>query len=290
MILGTRKDREEVIANIERAANGGELNIKVETGDPVLTPEQSSEIIDNYVKKRGTAGFRTKSFVARQLANVFTKSINEDTQIIGLENMPQTTRGAIITSNHFSPLDNTVVRHFVRSLGKKRINIVSQDTNFAMQGAVGFLMNYADIIPIANNHRYLEHDFVPILSELLENNEYVLIYPEQEMWFNYRKPRPLKRGAYCYAAKLNVPVVSCFVEMRDLDEVDTDGFYKVKYVFHILETLYPDPTKSVKENSLEMSRRDFELKKQAYERVYGKKLDYTFEDSDIAGWVGRNGA
>ncbi|MBQ3593325.1 MAG: 1-acyl-sn-glycerol-3-phosphate acyltransferase, partial [Clostridia bacterium] len=111
-------------------------------------------------------------------------------------------------------------------------------------------------------------------------------YPEQEMWFNYRKPRPPKNGAYFFAAKLNVPIVSCFVEMIDKDEDDTAEFKKVKYKLHVLDVLYPDESKTTKENTQLLCEADYNLKKNCYERVYGKKLTYTFENSDIAGWKG----
>lgn len=284
MIIGD--NRELVIENISTAAENGDFHIKVEVNDPVLTHEESTRIIETYLDKSDTLSFRAKSFVARKIANLLTRTLNKDTEITGLENLEGLQGGAIITSNHFSPLDNTAVRFLTRKLGKKRINIVSQETNLAMPGIVGFLMNYADIIPIADNKRYMQRDFVSILSDLLQNDEYVLIYPEQEMWFNYRKPRPLKRGAYYYAAKLGVPVVSCFVEMRNLPEKDVDGFYKVKFVIHILPTIYPDSSKTVKENSIIMCQRDYEQKKQAYESAYGKPLVYTFEEDDIAGWMG----
>ena len=245
MIIGDK--RELVIENISTAAENGDFHIKVEVNDPVLTHEESNRIIENYLEKSDTLPFRAKSYVARKIANLLTRSLNKNTEITGLENIEGITGGAIITSNHFSPLDNTAVRHLTRTLGKKRINIVSQETNLAMPGIVGFLMNYADIIPIADNKHYMHRDFMTILSDLLKKDEFVLIYPEQEMWFNYRKPRPLKRGAYYYAAKLQVPVVSCFVEMQNLPEVDTEGFYKVKFVVHILPTIYPDKNKTVKE-------------------------------------------
>ena len=138
----------------------------------------------------------------------------------------------------------------------------------------------------------MQRDFYSTLKDLLSKDEYILIYPEQEMWFNYRKPRPLKRGAYYYAAKLGAPVVSCFVEMQNLEKEDSEGFYKVKYIVHIMPTIYPDPEKSVKENSIEMCLRDYNQKKDAYEKAYGKELVYTFEEDDIAGWMGsgRNSA
>ena len=127
-----------------------------------------------------------------------------------------------------------------------------------------------------------------ILEELVKKDEFVLIYPEQEMWFNYRRPRPPRKGAYHFAAKLKVPVISCFVEMRDEQEMDTKNFHKVRYTLHILDVLYPDPQKSVRENSAALCEKDYALKKEAYERIYGKPLSYAFEPSDIAGWTGEN--
>ena len=62
-----------------------------------------------------------------------------------------------------------------------------------------------------------------LLAELSEDlGEAMVGINEQEMWFNYRKPRPPKRGAYYYAAKFNVPIVSFFVEIRDMDEKENE--------------------------------------------------------------------
>lgn len=283
MIIGD--NREAVIENIKVAAENGDFHSKVEINDPNLTPEQSKAILDRYVQNRQKTSFKAKTLLARQAANLLTFALNRNSEITGIENALSIKGGAIVTSNHFSPVENTAVRLVVKKLGKKRINIVSQETNLAMPGAIGFLMNYADIIPIAEDKNYLKNDFPEIIKSLIQKNEYVLIYPEQEMWFNYRKPRPFKRGAYYYAAKLGVPVISIFVEMQDLNEKDTDEFNKVKFKIHILKTIYPDPEKSVKENSVLMCEEDYAQKKAAYEKAYGKPLDYTFQNSDIAGWV-----
>lgn len=284
MIIG--KNRLEVIKNIKNSAECRNFYAKVEIDDPVLTPEQSDEIIKNYLKNRVTLGFKFKSCIARLIANILTFALNRKTDIVGMEKLAGINGGAIITSNHFSPIENTAIRHLVKKLDKRRINIVSQVTNLAMTGAIGFLMNYGDTVPISENFRYMQRDFTNILAELIEKDEYILIYPEKEMWFNYRKPREFKRGAYYYAAKLNVPVISCFVEMQDLPERDKGDFNKVKYTVHILDVLYPDSTKTVKENSVEMCRKDYELKKAAYEKAYNKPLVYTFDKHDIAGWNG----
>lgn len=286
MIIGN--GRNEVIENIKAAAEDGDFYRKVETGDPVLTEEESRNIVEHYLANRKKLMFRLKSCAARLIANVGSRLLNRETEIIGEDRLPDLSKGAIITSNHFEPLENTVIRKLVLKHGKKRLNIVSQATNFAMTGILGFLMNYSDTIPLSNDFRYLNREFLGVLDELLKKNEVVLIYPEQEMWFHYRKPRPPKRGAYFFAARLQVPVISCFVEMMDTEEKDNEEFYKVKYRLHILGTLYPDPAKSIKENSEELCHRDYQMKKAAYERIYHKPLVYQFEEDDIAGLVKRN--
>ena len=105
------------------------------------------------------------------------------------------------------------------------------------------------------------------------------------MWFNYRKPRPPKPGAYHYAAKYNVPIIPCFVKIEDTDEYEENGFKKSKYTLYIMDPIYPDPSKDLRQNKDEMRKKDYEQKIQAYEQAYGKKLDYTFiPEEDIAGW------
>ena len=285
MILGD--NRVAVIENIKTFAQNGEFHKKVELNDPVLTAEESRAITQSFMENRTDIIYRVKSCFAVTLAKIATKLINKDTKIIGIEKIPNDIGGALITSNHFSPLENTVIRHLTNNLKRSKLGIISQTSNFAMKGPIGFLMNYADTIPISTEPRYLARDFLSVLKEkLVDKKQMVLLYPEQEMWFNYRKPRPPKNGAYFYCAKLNVPIISCFVEMVDLNEDDTDEFKKVKYVLHVLDVLYPDENKTPKENTEYLSELDYNLKKECYEKVYNKKLSYDFEPTDIAGWKG----
>ncbi len=284
MILGN--DRQAVIENIRAAAENGDFYAKVELNDPTLTPEESKKIIETHLQNRNTFSFRAKSWAARWITDTLAFALNQNTKIVGLKKAAALTGGAFVTSNHFSPVENTAIRRMVKKLGKKRLPIVSQVTNLAMPGLVGFLMNYADVIPLSDDLQYMHLDFSRLLEEFLEKGEYILIYPEQEMWFHYRKPRPPKRGAYHFAARLNTPVISCFVEQRNLPQKDTAEFSKVQFIVHVLDVLYPDPAKSVKENSEAMCKKDYELKKAAYEKAYGKPLDYGFEPADIAGWLG----
>ena len=283
MIIGD--NREAVIKNIKTFAQSGEFHNKVELNDPVLTPEQNREITHSFIENRTSMLYKLKSAVAVAIAKTATKIINKDTEIVGIEKIPIDIGGALITSNHFSPIENTVIRHLTNNLKRKHLGIISQTTNFAMDGIIGFLMNYTDTIPISTEPRYLARDFLSVLKEkLVDKREMVLLYPEQEMWFNYRKPRPPKNGAYFYSAKLNVPIISCFVEMVDMDDDDTAEFKKVKYILHVLDVLYPDTNKTPKENTELLSQMDYNLKKECYEKVYSKELTYDFEPTDIAGW------
>ena len=253
MIVG--ENRKAVIENIKRYAESEQFHNKVEVNDPNLTAEQSRKITDNYIENRNRVLYKFKKCLGVWLAKAATCLINKDTEIIGLDKIPNDLGGVLITSNHFSPLENTVIRHLTNKLGRKDLGIISQTSNFAMKGLVGYLMNYADTIPISTEPRYLARDFLSLLKErLVDKKHAILLYPEQEMWFNYRKPRPPKDGAYFFASKLNVPIVSCFVEMVDLTEDDTPEFKKVKYILHVLDVLYPDPQKSVRENTEFLSR------------------------------------
>ncbi len=283
MIIG--QDREKVIENIRQAAERGDFYAKVELGDPELTVQEEKAIVTRFLKERGKPGYRAKTAAACAMADAAMVAINRDTELLGAEKLAGLTGGAILTSNHFSPLENTVARHLVKKTLRKKLTIVSQVSNFAMPGAIGFLMNYARTVPLSGDAHYMTHGFLSILRERVKEG-IVLIYPEQEMWFHYRKPRPPKRGAYYFAAKLNAPVISCFVEIIDREEQENERFRKTRYRIHVLGVLRPDPALSVKANSQQLCDRDYELKKAAYEQVYGKPLSYEFQPEDIAGWMG----
>lgn len=284
MIIGNNK--EKVIDNIKNAVSNGEYNKKVEVDDPNLTSKEQEKIIKKYMENQNTISYKVKNRIARAIISIVTNMQNKETKIVGIENIKDINTGAIITSNHFNPLDNTIIQKLVKVLGRKRLYIVSQVSNLAMEGFIGFMMNYSDIIPISKQVGYMKKDFSKIVKNTLKKNDYILIYPEEEMWFNYRKPRTLKNGAYYYAAKNNVPIISCFVEIIDTKENDNSEFYRVKYVLHILPPIYPESNKTAKENSVLMMEKDYKQKKETYERVYNKKLDYGFEVGDIAGWKG----
>lgn len=266
----------KITENIKKAVENGRFNDHVEIYDPVLSKEERCALVRNYIVKRSTLSYRIKNVSARILGNLLTSVIARDTDIIG---NAEINGGFIVTCNHCSPTDNTAVRKVLGQMGKKRVNIVCEATNLAMTGLFGYLMNYADTVPITDDLHYMSGDFYNTLKELTASGEAVLIYPERAMWRNYRKPRPMMEGAYYYASKLNIPILSLFIEITDV------GVGKSKNRIHVLGVLTPNPHKTVRENCRRMLDEDTELKKSAYEKCYGKPLDYTFSVSDIGGML-----
>lgn len=283
-------NRDKVIDNIKQNVKDGNFNKKVEVDDPQMTNKERLELISNYFDKRKTFIGKAENVIARTIYRAVTWAENTNTKIVGWENVAELDphQGAVITSNHFNPLENTIIRKMTEKM-HKRLYIVSQDTNFGMTGLVGFLLNNVDIIPLNTSIEYLGRVFPNLIKRTVDAGNFVLIYPEEEMWFNYRKPQPFKRGTYYYAAQANAPIISCFVELRDLKSFEPNAkgmIHRVQATLHILPMIYPDPNKSARENSVWMMEKDYQQKKEAYEKAYGKELTYDFHPEDIAGWVG----
>ena len=97
------------------------------------------------------------------------------------------------------------------------------------------------------------------------------------MWWNYKKPRPLKLGSFRFAAKAGVPVVPFFITTEETDKKDAAGFPILAYTVHILPAIHPDPEKNIRVNTEEMCTANYNAWKAVYEEVYGIPLTYTTE-------------
>ena len=278
--------RDLAVENIKRAAAEGRFNDKTEPFDPEISPEALKADILGYVSKLGTLGFKLKNFAARAIVNLWIKKWSDGVnEIRGIENLEAVKGPAFITSNHFNPFDNGIHRTLAKCTGRGRLVAISQGTNFVMPGLNGFILRNIDVIPLIQEPSYMNGEFRTLMQRNLDAGRFILIYPEQEMWFNYRKPRPGKRGAFLFAAEYGVPVVPTFVEMIDLPEISAPGFHDVKLVLHVLPPIFPDPTKSARENSFLMCKADYEAKVRCYESCYGRPLTYEFSKEDIAGLI-----
>ena len=63
--------------------------------------------------------------------------------------------------------------------------------------------------------------------------------------------------------------------MNDSDKIGADGFPIQEYTLHFLPAIYPDETKSIKENMEIMKDKNYEMWKEVYEKVYKLPLTYS---------------
>ena len=174
-------DRLKVIDNIEKNIKEKKFNDKVEENDPFMTEEERRELILDFDNLKTKWRNKFKANIARYIVDMITLDANQSTEIIGIENIKDLDSGAIITSNHFSKMDNTVIRYLMHKIGKRKdLFIVVQETNMKMEGEIGWLLKNCYTIPLSSNLDYLQNNFVPTLKKILDNKGFVLIYPEQE--------------------------------------------------------------------------------------------------------------
>lgn len=189
--------------------------------------------------------------------------------------LPLEKSGAIITCNHFNPFDNFAVYKAIEGHVKNNelYKIIREGNYTNFPGFFGFLFHYANTIPLSSNLSCLKEMFKAV-SYYLKRGEKILVYAEQALWWNYKKPRPLTSGAFRFAAENNVPVIPMFITMEDSDILDSNGFFVQEYTINILPPIFADKTKSVKANTEEMKAKNYELWKKTYEDFYGIPLEY----------------
>lgn len=272
------QDRRQILDKISALEREGRFDEDVEEDPPSyeLKPEDIEYINPDLSQRLRTKGaFR----VARMFLNKMIKKkqfIVRD--VIGVENFDALDSGAVITCNHFNALDSFAMQiAYERSKhrGKRTLYRVIKEGNYTnFTGFYGYLMRNCNTLPLSSNKETMKK-FMKAVDYLLKKGNFVLIYPEQSMWWNYRKPKPLKRGAFTFAARSGVPVLPCFITMRDSDTVDADGFFVQEYTIHVGEAIYPDPNKSQRDNVDYMIEKNYQVWKEVYERVYNIPLTYT---------------
>ena len=198
----------------------------------------------------------------------------------GLENYAGLNTGAIITCNHFNAFDSFAMHLTYEKSGQRGrrfFRIIKEGNYTSFPGFFGYLMRNCDTLPLSSNKDTMKK-FMKAVDRILQKGNFILIYPEQAMWWNYRKPRPLKKGAFYFAARNNVPVLPIFITMCDSEYPGEGGMPVQRYTVHIEKPIYPDSRKSVKENTEEMKAKNFEVWKEIYERVYDTPLTYTCDE------------
>ncbi len=270
------KDRLEVLERIKEMEKNGIFDIDADFNLPTI------ELLPNQIDyKRKKLKNKILRFFAYKGIVKFVKKMQkigmfQVKEIKGIENLKSVKTGAILTCNHFGAQDSFAMDLAFTSakLKHKRMFKVIREGNFT-NPPKGFEapMKYCDTLPLSQNKSTMKK-FMRCTNELIQEGNFVLIYPEEAMWWNYRKPRPLKNGAFRFATKNNVPVIPCFITMEDSDVIAPDGFPVQILTIHVEKPIYPDKNKDLKSNIEELKNKNFEIWKEIYESTYNKKLEY----------------
>ena len=277
---GKSESKLALLAHIEELEREGRFSEDAEENPPapVLMPEDI-----NYLPR--SLKSKTQNKYAFKVARWFVNMLIKKKQLIikeykGIENLEKVADGAVITCNHFNAFDSFAIQLAFEQgkLKKKKMYRVIREGNYTgFPGFYGVLMRHCNTLPLSSNFKTMEK-FIAAVDRVLEKNQFVLVYPEQGMWWNYRKPRPLQKGAFTFAARNNKPVLPVFITMEDSDVLDDDGFYVQEYTVHFCEPIYPDPNKKRAQNSCEMRDKNYEAWKAVYEQNYGEKLTYSCDE------------
>lgn len=268
-------DRLAILAKIKEYEREGRFDEDVEDDPPA--PELLPDQVDYLCKK-------LSSKIGRKIANrvgdkFFLKLIKKNILVIdgmtGEENLSALKNGAIVTCNHFHAFDNYVVFHCIRKyLPKKYLYKVIREGNYTnFPGLYGYLFRHCNTLPLSSNRRTMVN-FLSAVNTLLKRGESILIYPEQGMWWNYRKPRPFKIGGFKMAYRAGVPVVPTFITMTDDERLDENGYPIQRFTLHVMPAIYPDTELGEKKGAEKMKDQAYEYCKAKYEEVYGIPLVY----------------
>ena len=278
------RDRLIVLDKIEKYEREGTFDIDTEEDPPTLPllPEDIDYLRVKYKNK-------IKRRVANKIGEKFVNELIRTNRLIikeinGIENLNcLSSTGAIFTCNHFNAFDCFAVEKAFResNLKRKRLYKVIREGNYTnFPGLYGFFFKNCDTLPLSSVNETMKK-FINSVDTILKKGDYILIYPEQSMWWNYRKPKPLKDGAYNLAVRSKVPVVPIFITLKESNKIGEDGFPIMEYYINIQKPIFPDETISHRENIKYMKKKNFEVWKNIYEDFYGIPLQYTTINKDV---------
>lgn len=282
-IIEKSKDRLKILEKIEKLELEGKFDVDVEEDPPTIVLTQDNV---DYLNEKTTSKLKTK--VANVVAEKFVEKLIKDNKLIikkvtGIEYLDGLETGAIITCNHFNPFDvftvETVFRMSESSKDKKLYKIIREGNYTNFPGFYGFLFRNCDTLPLSSNKKTMQ-ELLKSIKKILEDKNFILIYPEQSMWWNYKKPKPLKDGAFKFATKNNVPVIPIFITMEESNIIGEDGFPIMEYYVHIEKPIYKDKKLTDKENIAQMNEKNFTVWKKIYEEFYETPLEYNTKKSE----------
>lgn len=284
-LIKQSEDRLAILEEIARLEKDGKFDVDPEKDPPTipLMPGEADYLNEKIYSK-------VKTTIANTIGYGFLLEMLRRNQLIikeiyGIENLENIETGAMLTCNHFNPFDVFAVEMaFMQAkLKRKKLYKVIREGNYTnFPGFYGYLFRNSNTLPLSSNVTTMM-EFVKAVKTILNNDkDFILIYPEKSLWWNYKKPKKLQNGAYKIAATNEVPIIPIFITMKNSDKIGSDGFPILEYYLHIEKPIYPDAKLSVKENVEIMKRKNFKVWKNIYEKFYNKPLEYTTIPEDLS--------
>ena len=278
--------REEKIDFLEKA---GLFYLDINE-DPPTIPLNPDKV--DYLREKLSS--KIKSKITTKYAEHLVNSLIKQKKLIikdikGLENMQEVETGALITCNHFNPYDCFTIETVFRISGenkKRKIFKIIREGNYTnFPGMYGFFFRNCDTLPLGSTKKAMT-SLLKAVDTILKRENFILIYPEQSMWWNYKQPKPFKNGAFNFAVKSKVPVIPTFITFNDSEIIGEDSNPVQEYTVHIGKPIYPDESLSSKDNIKMMRDANYKFWVDTYEKVYGKPVEYkTIKHENLPDYV-----
>lgn len=226
---------------------------------------------------------RIMNRIANRAGEKFFEGLVANRQLIvkeirGIEHFTAVEGGKLVTCNHFSVGDNYAVWMALREHmdGKLLYKVIREGNYTNPPKPFGLMMKHCNTLPLSSQAATMRK-FLKAVKVLLGRGETILIYPEQGMWWNYRKPRPMQEGAFDLAVLNKTPIIPIFITMEDTDTLDGDGFPVQAFTVHILPAIYPDEFLPRAARKDKMRQENYDVWVKTYEEFYQKPLVYSEE-------------
>ena len=177
---------------------------------------------------------------------------------------PLKRQGAVVICNHVHYLDTLFVRQAVGHFGS--FHTMAPFNNKG--GIGGHIIRHGGMWPFSQD-RTAMRNLNDEMERQLKRGKRVVFCPEQALWWNYQKPRPMKDGAFHYAVKFDVPVLPVFCTFQKTKR----GRMK-RLRIHILPAVHADGGLPKHERVRAMKVAAEREWRTCYERAYGVPLRY----------------
>ena len=240
-----------------------------------FTEDNAISVDKDYEFQPNTRTFKAGRFVVKSMLRTMLPLANKllfDLKIEGKDNLKQV-HNAIRVSNHVMLLDTMI--NFQVAFGHRHYM-----TGAAFQLKKGFCSKFfraGGFLPLASSIKAMSN-LDKCISDIFDRgNSVVTFYAEQAMWEKYENSRPLKKGAFHYAVKNNVPVVMTVILFRQPNWIRRKLGVKKDCTVKICPAIYPRNDLSVKDNIEYMQKATQEM----YDRTVCEFYGYDYEKYDM---------